>query len=70
MMHNNQSALRQHAEALAILDANIAAEDNPRLRDVAKRIKDCILTSSPIPKDLQEQYVKLASTQKQDRFGR
>ena len=70
MMRNNQSALRQHAEALAILDANIAAEDNPRLRDVAKRIKDCILTSRPIPKDIQEQYVHLASTQKQDRFGR
>lgn len=70
MMHNNQSALRQHAEALAILDANIMAEDNPRLRDVAKRIKDCILTSRPIPKDIQETYVHLASTQKQDRFGR
>lgn len=66
----NQSTIRQHAEALAILDANILAEDNPRLRDVAKRIKDCIITSRPIPKDLQEQYVKLASTQKQDRFGR
>ncbi len=66
----DQSTLRQHAEALAILDANILAEDNPRLRDVAKRIKDCIITSSPIPKDLQEQYVKHASTQKQDRFGR
>lgn len=69
-MQTNQSTLRQHAEALAILDANIAAEDNPRLRDVAKRIKDCVISSRPIPKDLQEQYVKLASTQKQDRFGR
>lgn len=69
MMQTNQSTLRQHAEALAILDANILAEDNPRLRDVAKRIKDCILTSRPIPKDLQETYVNLASTQKQDRFG-
>ena len=69
-MQTDQSALRQHAEALAILDANIMAEDNPRLRDVAKRIKDCILTSRPIPKDIQEQYVKLASTQSQDRFGR
>ena len=66
---DNQSVIRQHAEALALLDANIAAEDNPRLRDVAKRIKDCIITSRPIPKDLQEQYVKLASTQKQNRFG-
>ena len=66
----NQSTPRQYVEAIAILDANIAAEDNPRLRAVAKRIKDCIITSSPIPKDLQEQYVKLASTQKQDRFGR
>ena len=70
MMATNQSVLRQHAEALAILDANIMAEDNPRLRDVAKRIKDCIISSRPIPKDLQEQYVKYASTQKQDRFGR
>ena len=69
-MQTDQSTIRQHAEALAILDANIMAEDNPRLRDVAKRIKDCILTSRPIPKDLQEQYVKLASTQEQDRFGR
>lgn len=66
----DQSTLRQHAEALAILDANILAEDNPRLRDVAKRIKDCIIAYRPIPKDLQETYVKLASTQKQDRFGR
>lgn len=69
-MATNQSVLRQHVEALAILDANIAAEDNPRLRDVAKKIKDCIITSRPIPKDLQEQYVKHASTQAQDRFGR
>ena len=69
-MATNQSVLRQHAEALAILDANIMAEDNPRLRDIAKKIKDCIIASRPIPKDLQEQYVKYASTQKQDRFGK
>lgn len=69
-MQTDQPSSATLLEALAILDANIMAEDNPRLRDVAKRIKDCILTSRPIPKDIQEQYVKLASTQSQDRFGR
>ena len=69
-MQTDQPSRAAILEALAILDANILAEDNPRLRDVAKRIKDCILTSRPIPKDIQEQYVKLASTQEQDRFGR
>ena len=69
-MQTDQPSRATLLEALAILDANIMAEDNPRLRDVAKRIKDCIITSRPIPKDLQEQYVKLASTQSQDRFGR
>ena len=70
MMQTDQPSRDTILEALAILDANIMAEDNTRLRDVAKRIKDCILTSRPIPKDIQEQYVKLASTQSQDRFGR
>ena len=69
-MQTDQPSRDTLLEALAILDANIMAEDNPRLRDVAKHIKDCILTSRPIPKDIQEQYVHLASTQKQDRFGR
>lgn len=40
-------------------------------RDVFTAIKDCITSSTPISKELQDQYVQIiANDQRQDRYGK
>lgn len=59
-------------KAVDNLDAMIDSGDyNQHAVDVFTAIKDCILGSTPIGLDLQDQYVRIiANEQTQDRFGR
>lgn len=56
----------------AKLQDRAGAEDCPRHEaDVCTAIADCILTSKPIPVDLQDQYVRILANQNgQDRYGK
>ena len=56
-----------------VADLEAKLEDNTysvHAHDVFKAIKGCILNSSPIAVELQEQYVQvIANDQRQDRYG-
>lgn len=57
---------------IAQLDELISSKSYPaHAVDVFNAIKDCIITSSPIPIELQEQYVCIvANDQRQNRYGK
>lgn len=57
-------------KAVANLDAMIDSGDyNQHAVDVFTAIKDCIIGSTPISLDLQDQYVRIiANEQTQDRY--
>lgn len=57
---------------VADLDAKINSGDyNQHAVDVLTAIKDCITGSTPIGQELQDQYVKIISSdQSQNRYGK
>ncbi len=59
-------------KAVANLDAMIDSGDyNQHAVDVFTAIKGCIIGSTPISLDLQDQYVRIiANEQTQDRYGK
>lgn len=54
------------------LDAKIdSGEYDQHAVDVLTAIKDCIIESTPIDQELQDQYVRIiANDQSQDRYGK
>ena len=52
-------------ELADIIEAEASALSNLKDKDVLLSIRDCVLAVKPIPKDLQEQWVRIKANQQE-----